>query len=94
MAEPQPPSPLRKLDAVLRVVVALLGTIPMTVLALSLGLRLLCSPAMAEALAAVLFLPCWIAAISVAWVVSRGVKLATWVLAISAASWALLGLIG
>ncbi len=94
MAEPKPTTLLHKLDSVLRVIVALVGTIPMTVLSLSLALRLLCSPPTAEALAAVLFLPCWIAAISVAWVVTRGVKLTAWVLAISAASWALLGLVG
>lgn len=93
MAEKKP-SFLLRLDALLRIVVALFGTIPMTVLLLSLLLRVLCSPPVAEALAAVLFFPCWLTAISLAWVVTRGVKLTAWVAAISAASWLLLGLVG
>lgn len=93
MAEKKPTSFLSKLDALLRILVALFGTIPMTALLLSLLLRLACSAPVAEALAAVLFFPCWITAISVAWVVTRGVKLTAWVAGISAASWLLLHLV-
>lgn len=94
MAEQKPASFLAKCGSLLRGAVALVGTIPMTVLLLTALLRALCSPPVAEALAAVLFFPCWLTALCLAWVAPRGVTLAAWVAAISAASWLALRVVG
>ena len=91
-----PPSTLRdKLDTALRVTVALVGTLPMTVLLLSLIARgLFAGSQLAEALMPVLLLPCWLAASSVCLVAERGTRLTAWVAGITAAAALLLRVVG
>lgn len=76
-----------RLDATLRVLVALLGTIPLTVLALSLFSRAVFGgTALAEVLALLLLVPVWITACSICLASASGLRVTAWVAALTAAA--------
>jgi hypothetical protein len=84
---------LRRLDAALRLAVALLGTWPLTTLLLSLLVRgVLGGAPAAEALAPVLLVPCWLIACCTCMVARSGVRATGWVALTTAAAALLLHL--
>lgn len=89
MADAPSKSPPRfaRLDATLRVLVALLGTVPLTVLLLSLFSHLvLGGTPLSQILALLLLIPVWIAACSICLIFSSGVRVAAWVTALTVAA--------
>jgi hypothetical protein len=76
---------LPRLDATARVLVALLGTMPLTVLLVALFCRgVLGGTPRSEILALLLLIPVWIAACSVCLVFSSGLRVTAWVAGLTA----------
>jgi hypothetical protein len=93
MAE-TPTTALQKLDAALRITVALVGTFPMTAMVLSVIVHgVFGGSDLWVALAPVLLLPCWLVASSVLLVVESGVRAAGWVALVTAGAAVLLHLV-
>lgn len=88
-------SVLHKLDVTLRVIASIAGTLPMTIMLLSLISRgLLGSSGLGEALVLVLVLPCWLSACCVCIVAKSGVRVAAGIALITVAASLLLRVVG
>lgn len=88
-------SALRTFDAALRITSAIAGTLPMTALLLSLVVRgLFGGSALAETLALVLLLPCWLLVSSLCLVAESGVRVAGFIAGVTAVAACLLRMIG
>jgi hypothetical protein len=86
---------LHKLDVTLRVLASIVGTLPMTVLLLSLISRgLWGSSGLGEALVLVLVLPCWLSVCCVCIVAKSGVRVAAGIALVTVAASLLLRVVG